>query len=142
MPLIELTYPQDAIDDGARDTLAARLTDALMQCELSRRNPRARALIWTQFNPLGEERLFVAGRAAPRPHYRLDVTLMAGVMEAPVRASVVEAMTRAVLETEGSDFNPLNAGRVWVLFHEIPDGRWGGGGRLYTLDELRRLVAG
>jgi hypothetical protein len=38
--------------------------------------------------------------------------------------------------------NPLNAARVWVVFHEVPDGAWSAGGRLYRLEYVLRLITG
>jgi phenylpyruvate tautomerase PptA (4-oxalocrotonate tautomerase family) len=58
------------------------------------------------------------------------------------REEIAGLMTTAVLTAEGGVMNPLNAARVWVLFHEIPDGHWAAGGRVYRLDEVKRLVAG
>lgn len=143
MPIIDLTLPRDALPRSALDELARSLIAALLQCDLARGNPRAEAMNWVYIHTHEPRDLIVGGPAGTegRPHYRLDVTLMAGAMKDEQREEIARSMTAAVLAAEGGAINPLNAARVWVLFHEIPDGHWAAGGRLYRLDEVKRLVA-
>ena len=142
MPIIDLTLPRDAVPRPVLDTLARDLIEALLHCDLARGNPRAEAMIWVYIHAHDPEDLIVGGPAgaAGRPHYRVDVTLMAGAMKDTQREEIANRMTAAVLAAEGGSMNPLNGARVWVLFHEIRDGHWAAGGRLYRLDEVRRLV--
>lgn len=144
MPIIDLTLPRDALPRPALDALARSLIAALLQCDLARGNPRAEAMNWVYIHAHEPRDLIVGGPALAggRPHYRVDVTLMAGAMKDDQREEIARSMTAAVLAAEGGAMNPLNAARVWVLFHEIPDGHWAAGGRLYRLDEVKRLVAG
>lgn len=67
---------------------------------------------------------------------------MEGAMSEAHRAQIADLMTRAVIAAEGGTMNALNAGRVWIVFHEIPDGRWAAGGRIYRLADVVRFVAG
>lgn len=138
MPAIDITLPKGVFDAEQQARLAEQLTHDLMQCDVSRDNPRAANIIWTAFHETTG--VYVAGKPTAKPHYRVDILLLEGAMDDGTRAKVVEAMTRHLLAMEGSAYNPLNAGRVWVLFHQLPDGRWGGGGRLYTLAELTTFL--
>lgn len=144
MPLIDLTLPRDALPRPVLADLARSLIGALLRCDLARDNPRAEAMNWVYIHTHDPSDLIVGGPAgtAGRPRYRIDVTLMAGAMAEGQREEIARLMTAAVLAAEGGAMNPLNAARVWVLFHEIPDGHWAAGGRLYRLDEVKRLVAG
>lgn len=144
MPIIDLSLPRDALPRPALATLARDLIGALLHCDLARGSPRAEAMNWVYIHRHDPEDLIVGGPrgTADRPRYRVDVTLMAGALGDDQREDIARRMTAAVLAAEGGTLNPLNAARVWVLFHEIPDGRWAAGGRLYRLDEVRRLVAG
>jgi phenylpyruvate tautomerase PptA (4-oxalocrotonate tautomerase family) len=144
MPIVDLTLPQDALPRPALDDLAQALIDALLHCDLARGSPRAEAMNWVYIHTHDPEDLIVGGSTGGlgRPHYRVDVTLMAGAMNDEQREEIAALMTTAVLAAEGGIMNPLNAARVWVLFHEIPDGHWAAGGRVYRLDEVKRLVAG
>ena len=67
---------------------------------------------------------------------------MAGAMSEARRQEIAALMTAAVIRAEGGHMNLLNAARVWVVFHEVPDGQWSAGGRLYRLDEVLRFVTG
>ena len=144
MPIIDLTLPRDALPRPALDDLARALIGALLHCDLARGNPRAEAMNWVYVHTHEPQDLIVGGPAVAggRPRYRVDVTLMAGALQDGQREEIARLITAAVLAAEGGAMNPLNAARVWVLFHEIPDGHWAAGGRLYRLDEVKRLVAG
>lgn len=67
---------------------------------------------------------------------------MAGAMSEAHRQAIAERMTSAVIRAEGGHMNVLNAARVWIIFHEVPDGQWAAGGRLYRLDDVLRFVTG
>jgi phenylpyruvate tautomerase PptA (4-oxalocrotonate tautomerase family) len=140
-PIIDLTLPRDALPRTALEALARELSEALLQCEVARDNTRAAAMNWVYVHPHDDANLLIAGQVLAKPHYRIDVTLMAGAMSELQREAIATDMTAAVIRAEGGDFNPLNAARVWVLFHEVPDGCWAAGGRLYRLADVMRLVA-
>jgi phenylpyruvate tautomerase PptA (4-oxalocrotonate tautomerase family) len=57
-------------------------------------------------------------------------------MSEAVKQQVVADMTRSMLAREGQKINPLNASRVWIIFHEIADGNWAAGGQIYRLKDL------
>lgn len=142
MPIIDLRLPRGALPRPALEHLARDLSRALLQCDVARDNPRAEAINWVYLHEHDPGDLFVGGRGGGRPHYRIEVTVMEGAMSETHREDIAALMTRAVLTAEGGPINPLNAGRVWVIFHEIPDGRWAAGGRLYRLEDVMRFVAG
>ena len=50
-------------------------------------------------------------------------------------------VTDAVLRAENGS-HPYDANRVWVFTNEIPDGTWGGAGRINTLAEIVGYVMG
>ena len=54
---------------------------------------------------------------------------------------MVEAVTERVLDAEHGAYerDPL---RVWVFANEIPDGTWGGGGRIVRLADIVGYVVG
>jgi phenylpyruvate tautomerase PptA (4-oxalocrotonate tautomerase family) len=142
VPIIDLTLPRGAIARSALEHLARELSRALLRCQVTRDNPKAEAINWVYVHQQPPEDLLVAGRGGGRPHYRIDVTVMAGAMSDENRREVAELMTQAIIAAEGGHPNPLNAGRVWVLFHEVADGYWAAGGRLYRLEDVMRFVTG
>lgn len=142
MPIVDLTLPRGALERPALERLAGELSRALLHCDVARDNPRAEAINWVYLHEHAPEDLMVGGRFAGKPHYRIDVTVMAGAMSPEHRRDIAAMMTAAVIAAEGGDPNPLNAGRVWVLFHEVPDGCWAAGGRVYGLADVMRFVSG
>ena len=54
---------------------------------------------------------------------------------------MVAAVTEAILDAEDGryDRDPL---RIWVFANEIPDGTWGGGGRIARLADIAGVVLG
>ena len=144
MPIVDLTLPRGALPRPVLEELAWALARSLLHCDLARDNPRAEAMNWVYIHTQDPADLLVGGPAgaAGRPHFRIDVTLMAGAMSEVQREEIAALMTADVMAAEGGSMNPLNAARVWVIFHEVPDGHWAAGGRIYRLDDVKRLVAG
>ena len=140
MRLLEAYIPQGALEPDAEDALLARLTDVLLEHEgADPSNPKARALGWVYLHR--PEALFVAGERAELPRYRVVVSVPEGQFDPERRQSMVAAVTEAVLdaEPEGRDRDPI---RVWVFANEVPDGTWGGGGRIVTLADIATFVTG
>jgi phenylpyruvate tautomerase PptA (4-oxalocrotonate tautomerase family) len=142
MPIIDLTLPRGALTVPALEHLSRELSRALLRCDVTRDNPRAEAINWVYVHQTAPEDLLVGNRAGGKPHYRIDVTVMTGAMSDENRRDVAGLMTQAVMAAEGGHPNPLNASRVWVLFHEVADGYWAAGGQLYRLADVMRFVAG
>lgn len=145
MPIVDLILPRNALPRPALEALARDLSQALLHCDIARDNPRAEGMNWVYIHALAPEDILIGGRigtGAGRPHYRIEVSLMAGAMSEAHRREIAALMTAAVIRAEGGHLNPLNAARVWVVFHEVPDGHWAAGGRLYRLNDVRRYVAG
>ncbi len=145
MPLIDLILPRDALPRAALDGLVQDLSQALLHCDMARDNPRAEGMNWVYIHTLAPEDILIGGRSQAQiglPHYRIEVRIMAGAMSEAHRQEIAEHMTSAVIRAEGGHMNLLNAARVWIVFHEVPDGQWAAGGRLYRLDDVLRFVTG
>jgi phenylpyruvate tautomerase PptA (4-oxalocrotonate tautomerase family) len=145
MPIVDLVLPRDALPRPALETLVQDLSEALLHCDLARDNPRAEGMNWVYTHTLAPEDVLIGRRSqaqAGLPHYRIEVTIMAGAMSEAHRSEIAALMTAAVMRAEGGHMNLLNAARVWVLFHEVPDGQWAAGGRLHRLEDVLRFVTG
>jgi len=142
MPLIDLHIPADLLSTSQQESLIQGLFQALLKCEHAANNPRAESINWLYVHEYPADKIYVAGKVRPKPHYRIEVTVMAGMLTEAVKKQVTEDMTRRVLETEGAKVNPMNAGRVWILFHDLPEGNWAAGGKLYRLQDLMRFIRG
>lgn len=136
MPIIDLTLSRGVFNQQQKTAIAEQLTRCLLDCDVTRDNPKAPAINWCYIHELPEAHVFIAGVVEKRPHYRVEITIMQGAMSAEVRAQVVADMTQALLAMEGQQVNALNASRVWIIFHEITDGNWAAGGHIYRLQDL------
>jgi len=142
MPIIDFTFPAGSLSESQQQTLAKELSASLKQCAHAVDNPRADAINWLYLHEHPADKIFVAGELKAIPRYRIEVTMMEGMMSQDIMALIAEDMTRKVLTAEASPFNPMNASRVWVIFHPVPDRSWAAGGRLYGLQDLMNYIEG
>ncbi len=144
MPMVELTTTKGALNDAAKQRLAAELATIALELEAAPLadfggDPHMQALSWCFVN---EQEVFLGGQVHPKPVYRVVVTIPEGApgvfgpLAGRGRAKLVERVTAAVLEVEGSDSTMVEAHRVWVQLRHIVDGHWGGFGEVVTAREL------
>ena len=140
MPMLDAYIPAGALEPESEAQLCSDLTDILIKGEgADPRNPAVRALAWvTVFRP---ETVYVAGEPAQAPRYRFTAAVPEGQWDARRRARMIAKVTDAVLEAEGGRYD-RDPSRVWVLTPEIPDGTWGGDGRVWTLADIVGVALG
>jgi hypothetical protein len=63
-----------------------------------------------------------------------------GPLSAPRRAEMFERATRMILQAEGVDDTPENQFRVWCFLHKVPDGKWGGLGTVFRMEDIAATV--
>ena len=140
MPMLDAYIPDGALDAEDERELLSRLTDILLEHEgADPANPVARQLakVWLH-RPAA---LFHAGEPASLPHYKVVCSVPEGQFDDGRRASMVRAVTDAVIEAERGRYDD-DPNRVWVFPTEVPDGTWGGGGRIARLGDIAGLVLG
>jgi phenylpyruvate tautomerase PptA (4-oxalocrotonate tautomerase family) len=139
--MIDVTLPEGVLTSDQRDALAERLSATLLHWEGGDRFPFARQITNVYFDERPAGSIYVGGEPAPDNRYRLLVTIPEGAMPDDQRkAGLVDAITRDVLEVEGGDVEE-DALRVWVFIHEVPDGHWGGAGRIFRLRDIVKMAA-
>src|SRR2546423_7821665 len=139
MPMLDAYIPEGALSAQAEEKLLARLTDLLLEHEgADPTNETARAIAWVF---LHRADVYVAGAPADAPRYRFVPSVPEGQFNPERRQAIVEGITEAVLDAEEGS-RPRDPMRVWVFPTEIPDGTWGGGGRIVTLADIAGLVMG
>jgi phenylpyruvate tautomerase PptA (4-oxalocrotonate tautomerase family) len=141
MPIIDFYFPEKSLNPDQKRSLGRALSDSLKQCAHAVSNPRADAINWLYMHEQPDGSIFVAGQEEARPHYRVEVIMLEGMMDEQIRAAIADDMTKAILRVEGTPFNLLNASRVWVIFHDVPEGQWASSGRLQTLGALMRYLS-
>jgi hypothetical protein len=83
----------------------------------------------------------VAGAEAEVPRYKIVVTVPAGQLGDRARRDVVAQVTDAFLDAEDGAWQ-RDPSRVWVFPVDVPDGHWGGVGRVMRLADILPRLAG
>jgi len=140
MPMLDAYIPTGALSPAAEEQLLADLTDMLITNEgADPSNPQVRSIAWLFVHR--PEAVYVAGSRASAPHYRFIASVPEGQYEADRRQAMVHDITEAVLDAEQGAYE-RDPGRVWVFTPEIPDGTWGGFGRIVTLADIATFATG
>jgi phenylpyruvate tautomerase PptA (4-oxalocrotonate tautomerase family) len=138
--MLDAYIPAGALSPVAERALMSQLTDLLLQHEgADPSDPRARAIAWVFLHRPAE--VFVAGERAAEPRYRFIASVPEGQYDDERRAAIVRDVTDAVLRAE-NNAHPYDPNRVWVFTNEIPDGTWGGAGRINRLADIVGYVVG
>ena len=142
VPMVELTTTRGALDEAAKQRLAAELSTIALELEAAPMDfgdaPHMQALSWCFVN---EQDVFVGGQRHAKPIYRVTVTIPEGApgVFGPLaergRERLVKRVTAAVLAAEGSDNTMVEAHRVWVHLRQITNGHWAGFGEVFTLTD-------
>ena len=148
MPMIDLTYPEGALEADARAEAVEKLTAALLRHEGAPDNDQTRAMSWAVVHELPAHALNVGGTPAERPVYRLVMTAPEGTLlhgPGPVgaqsRRALVREATEIVLAAEGTRHTDADAGRVYCIVREVSDGYWGGMGTTFRMEDIVATAA-
>jgi phenylpyruvate tautomerase PptA (4-oxalocrotonate tautomerase family) len=137
MPILDAYIPEGALSPGAERELLAKITNLLLEHEgVDPRNERARPLAWVFVH---RPQVYVAGVPPKSPRYRFICQVPEGQYDDTRRAAVTAAMTQAVAEAEGGAW-PHPELRVCVFTCEVPDGWWGGAGRILRLADIYEIA--
>jgi phenylpyruvate tautomerase PptA (4-oxalocrotonate tautomerase family) len=137
MPMLDAYIPEGALSPSVECELLATITDLLLEHEgVDPSNERARPLAWVFVH---RPQVYVAGAPPKSPRYRFICLVPEGQYDDERRAAVTARMTQAVAEAEGGAW-PHPELRVCVFTCEVPDGWWGGGGRILRLADIYELV--
>jgi phenylpyruvate tautomerase PptA (4-oxalocrotonate tautomerase family) len=134
VPIFELTYPEGALSPDARSKLVEDLTTALLRAERAPDTDFFRSITWSYVHELPAGAVNAAGRPVAEPTFKIDVTTPEGALSDRRRQELVAEATRVVRDAAGlGDEDGL---RVWVLMHEVAEGRWGAGGQVIQFQQL------
>ena len=140
MPKLDAYIPEGALPPDSERTLMTQLTDILLEEEGADPGNRfARSIGWVTLHRPALQ--LVGGEIPKRPRYQIEVRVPEGQLTRERRESMVRRVTKAVLAAEGSDGDG-DASRVWVFAGEIPEGTWGGNGRIFGLADIATFVLG
>ncbi len=145
MPIMQVYYPETALDDVRKADLAQRLTDALIAMEGGADTHGGRAFAWVLFTPVKSGDWFVGGRqddhfVSPPGRFLVHVTIPEGYMNARHKSEVHAWVNAAIMAAIGRGDAP-DAGRsVLVIIDEVTEGNWGAAGRTISLNSIAGSV--
>jgi phenylpyruvate tautomerase PptA (4-oxalocrotonate tautomerase family) len=137
MPMLDAYIPEGPLSPSAERELVAKLTDLLLEHEgVDPTNEFARNLAWVFVH---RPQVYVAGAPPKAPRYRFICQVREGEYNDERRAAVTAEMTQAVAKAEGGAW-PHPELRVCIFTCEVPDGWWGGAGRILRLADIYELA--
>lgn len=140
MPLLDAYIPAGALAESAEEELLADLTDILLRNEgADPSNEQVRSIAWLFVHRPAA--VYVAGARAPEPRYRFIASVPEGQYEPERREAMVHDITEAVLDAERGAYE-RDPARVWVFTPEVPEGTWGGAGRIVGLADIAGFATG
>lgn len=140
MPMLDAYIPAGALSPAAEEQLLADLTDILIRNEgADPSNAQVRSIAWLFVHRPAE--VYVAGARASAPRYRFIASVPEGQYNPERRDAMVRTITDAVLDAEAGAYE-RDPARVWVFTPEVPEGTWGGMGRIVKLADIATFALG
>src|SRR4051812_11017381 len=138
MPMLDVYIPEGALEPDAEAALLDRITQILVRYEgFDFAEAGTRAVSWAFLHRPAA--LYVGGVPSEVPRYRVVASVPEGQLDLEARKAVVAEVTEAVLDAERGAW-PWDPRRVWVFPLEIPEGHWGGAGRIAGLADILALT--
>jgi phenylpyruvate tautomerase PptA (4-oxalocrotonate tautomerase family) len=138
MPMLELTCPENSLDQQTRDKLMRELTDCLLRWEGAPvENPVAQAISWGFVYDQPRSHFYVGGVPLKQDHYRLKVSVPEGVLDEGKKEGLIGEATALIQKHAGEEHDPF---RTWVLVREIAEGNWGGDGKVNRRRDIVKAV--
>ena len=140
MPIIDVKVPAGVFDEGTKARLVERICTTTLKWERIEVGPRAQSVTWAYLEERSLDTLFIGGTQASRPIFRITLTTPQGMLDRERKARLVEELTGVVLEMAAWSGTIAQAANVWCIIHDVPADSWGGGGRLWSYEQIRELV--
>lgn len=141
MPMIDLTFVRGSVDDQALSRLTDELVTALLRAERATDTPFLRDNTLVYLHAMDPVELSVGGRGPGEPRFRVDLTVFAGALDTARKEQLTADVHVAVCAAAGIEPQGPRAFHVWTLIHEIPEGNWGGGGKVIYYQQVKGFVA-
>lgn len=146
MPLVRIQHPEGALPIAQKRALAASITEIVLDAEVDAVTDMGRSVTIVQFQEVRAEDWSVGGvlrsESESRPdHFLVDVYVLDGLLDDTRRTRIYSRVTRAFQDAfVPLGENPMLPLRVWVLIHEVPEGRWGTAGTAVSALDVARFI--
>lgn len=137
MPMIDLFAPQGALPADALSALAARIVGAVHAEKGYTGSRFAASVSWTYAHEVPTARLLMGTEPCRVPIWRVEVATPGGSLDAGAKARLGREVARLVLAAEGTAYDAEQAGRIWCLFRDVPEGEWFAGERAASSASIR-----
>ena len=138
MPMIDVTYPEGALDADERGRLVEGLTTTLLRAERAPDTQFFRDITFVYVHELPASHVFAGATPVEAPTFRIEVTTPEGALSDRRREELVAGASELVQEITGIGDDA--AMRVWILCKEIDEGSWGAGGSVIRFEQLREAA--
>ena len=136
MPKLDLTVSPGVLTPEAKRDLPRQLAAVMLKWEGAPDSRFARSIAWVHVHELAEGAVHDGDGPTDAPHVILETTVPAGVLSDRRRAGLIAEATETIRVAAGLE----RATSIWVIVHEVPEGRWGSAGEVVTLESLRAAV--
>jgi phenylpyruvate tautomerase PptA (4-oxalocrotonate tautomerase family) len=145
MPIMQVQYPEAALDEARKTALARRLTDILIAMEGGADTAGGRAFAWVLFTPVREGDWWIGGQpddsfVAPPGRFLVHVTVPEGYMNVTHKSEVHAAVNAAIIDVTGCGKSPNAGASVLVVIDEVTEGNWGAAGHSISLAAIAKTV--
>lgn len=139
MPIIEITYPANALNQEQRRDLTTNLTPLVAKWEGQPDNKLVINNTWVVLHeqPLGEFTVGAQDQTPDlQPRYLATVKAPQGAFIPDGKQGLASDLTRAILTAEGKQPDEDAFLRIWCIFQDVPDDSWSYGGRILSRNEI------
>ena len=142
MPIIQVQHRRSSLNAGQKASIAARLTELLLQMEGGARTEGGKAFATVLFNPVDDADWWVGGRndghfVHPPGAFLVTVSIPEGYMNQAHKNEVHAGATAALTQVLAPD----QAGAsILVMINEIPEGDWGCAGHPISIASIAGTV--
>jgi phenylpyruvate tautomerase PptA (4-oxalocrotonate tautomerase family) len=145
MPIMQVLYPQLALDPKSKVVLAQKLTDVLIKMEGGAGTQAGCAFASVLLTPIDPENWFVGGVTdgtfvAKAGKFLVYVTIPEGYMNATHKTEVHSWVNDAILQVTGFSGDSTAGANILVVINEVPEGNWGANGKTIGLDSISEAV--
>ncbi len=145
MPIMQVQYPEGALDEARKADLARRLTDILIAMEGGADTTGGRAFAWVLFTPVRQGDWWIGGQpddsfVAPPGRFLVHVTAPEGYMNAVHKSEVHAAVNAAIVDVVGRSDDPGPGASILVVIDEVTEGNWGAAGHTISLAAIAETV--
>ncbi len=141
MPFVEVFSTPGAPRPEQKAQIAERLVREVMAGEGAPDTEYAREISWLVWHDLAAWSIGGrATRAGEPPRYVVRVTVPAASLTDEKRSAIVSRVTRVLADADDDPDRFYTSAASFVLLTEIPEGNWGGIGRVVRFDEIANYV--